>query len=44
MEKVGFGRMGDFSPVRIDTQTVPGSLVRARITGVDASHLTAALA
>ncbi len=40
VEKPGFARGADFSPIRLDAPARPGAVVRVRITGRDGSELT----
>jgi threonylcarbamoyladenosine tRNA methylthiotransferase MtaB len=44
VEKNGLGRTACFAQATFDDHSAPGALVRARITGATAKHLTAALA
>ena len=40
VEKPGFARGADFSPVKLDAPARPGAVVRVRITGRDGAQLT----
>jgi threonylcarbamoyladenosine tRNA methylthiotransferase MtaB len=44
IEKPGFGRLADFSPVRVAGETIQGVIIRVRIDTAHASDLSAHLA